>query len=528
MRAPPELSAAFEATVILSLVGGVLGAAASAHGARRRARRDAPRAAPRERVKASARAVAVLAHPLAQLVFVCVLVYLNQVAFDAYVLTAHGGSAAFAQRFVGPGWFAIARTDPVVGFVAARVRDAAGAGDGSWLSFTLFRVQAFLELPFTLFAYLAVARMLGRGVHRTLARAPLVALASASFTVTFSLVELLLRNPWTNDDLLLRALSAIVTPCWVVAASRLEDRAPPRSGDRRPSGVLGLAVFLAGAGAIAFIVLALYDAFLLYNLAHLPRYAVGLAIAVPVAALASRSRRGSIAPSPAGSGARRRAPRRSTRSPRRSRRSPSCSSYRRSRFDTGVGTRQRTRRARSSSPAPRGRASSAPRGGRSGASASSSSWRSAPAWRSRASRRPLRSLRAPLSRSWRSRGGPSRSSRRRSSPRAPSRSFSAASVLYPRRSMKRKPKLTKREKKALSPRPAQPERAQAGHGHIHCIACGRHLAESDFEAPATATTITCEHGSTFPTCVKCMTQSMALVAEHDKTNQPVKVAPAFH
>ena len=93
--------------------------------------------------------------------------------------------------------------------------------------------------------------------------------------------------------------------------------------------------------------------------------------------------------------------------------------------------------------------------------------------------------------------------------------------------MKRKPKLTKREKKAANPRPAQPPR-QHNHGHIHCIACGKHLEESDFEAPATATTITCEHGSTFPTCVKCMSQSMALVAEHDKTNQPVKTAPAFH
>jgi hypothetical protein len=95
--------------------------------------------------------------------------------------------------------------------------------------------------------------------------------------------------------------------------------------------------------------------------------------------------------------------------------------------------------------------------------------------------------------------------------------------------MKRKPKLTKRERKAANPnpRPAQAPR-QHNHGHIHCIACGKHLDEADFEAPATATTITCEHGSTFPTCVKCMSQSMALVAEHDKTNQPVKTAPAFH
>ena len=95
--------------------------------------------------------------------------------------------------------------------------------------------------------------------------------------------------------------------------------------------------------------------------------------------------------------------------------------------------------------------------------------------------------------------------------------------------MKRKPQLTKREKKAMSggPKPAgQPK--QHSHGHIHCIACGRHLDPAEFESPATATTITCDHGSTFPTCVKCMSKSMALVQEHDKTGQPVKSAGAWH
>lgn len=93
--------------------------------------------------------------------------------------------------------------------------------------------------------------------------------------------------------------------------------------------------------------------------------------------------------------------------------------------------------------------------------------------------------------------------------------------------MKRKPQLTKREKKALSPSRAE---APAGHQHqhIHCIACGKHLDEADFEAPATATVITCDHGSNFPSCVQCMPQSMGLVKEHDRTNQPVKVKAAWH
>lgn len=92
--------------------------------------------------------------------------------------------------------------------------------------------------------------------------------------------------------------------------------------------------------------------------------------------------------------------------------------------------------------------------------------------------------------------------------------------------MKRKPRLTKKERKALAP--TRPQAASDGHQHIHCIACGRHLDEADFESPATATIITCDHGSNFPSCVRCMPQSMALVKEHDRTNTPVQVAPAWH
>lgn len=94
--------------------------------------------------------------------------------------------------------------------------------------------------------------------------------------------------------------------------------------------------------------------------------------------------------------------------------------------------------------------------------------------------------------------------------------------------MKRKPLLTKREKKALAPpRPARPPET-SGHGHIHCVACGRHLNESDFEAPAIATTITCDHGSKFASCTKCLAKSTALIKEHDATNTPVRSANAWH
>lgn len=99
---------------------------------------------------------------------------------------------------------------------------------------------------------------------------------------------------------------------------------------------------------------------------------------------------------------------------------------------------------------------------------------------------------------------------------------------YAVRRMKRKPQLTKREKKALAPpRPAQPQGGH-NHEHIHCIACGRHLDAGEFEAPATATTILCDHGSRFPSCTKCVTKSLALLKEHDASNQPVRTATPWH
>ena len=92
--------------------------------------------------------------------------------------------------------------------------------------------------------------------------------------------------------------------------------------------------------------------------------------------------------------------------------------------------------------------------------------------------------------------------------------------------MKRKPKLTKRERKALAGGPAQqPAKAQ----HIHCTACGVHLDASEFEgAAATATLVRCQHGSSFASCTGCVDKTRQLLAEHDRTGQPVRVASAWH
>ena len=95
--------------------------------------------------------------------------------------------------------------------------------------------------------------------------------------------------------------------------------------------------------------------------------------------------------------------------------------------------------------------------------------------------------------------------------------------------MKRTKRLTKREKKALDPRHAAQAAQRAQPQHIHCIACGRHIDPAEFEGPpASATFITCDHGSQFASCVTCIVQAQLLVAQHDRTNQPVKSAQAFH
>ncbi|MBL8685290.1 MAG: hypothetical protein JNK05_39290 [Myxococcales bacterium] len=91
--------------------------------------------------------------------------------------------------------------------------------------------------------------------------------------------------------------------------------------------------------------------------------------------------------------------------------------------------------------------------------------------------------------------------------------------------MKKEKRLTKSEKKALKG-PVKPAADQ----HIHCIACGRHLDTHEFDGggAATAKVLYCQHGSGFPSCTACTAVSQALLDEHDRTNQPVKPAAAWH
>lgn len=92
--------------------------------------------------------------------------------------------------------------------------------------------------------------------------------------------------------------------------------------------------------------------------------------------------------------------------------------------------------------------------------------------------------------------------------------------------MKREKQLTKRERKALAP--PRPGAKGTESQHIHCIACGRHIDRQEFQPAGTAKLVRCQHGSTFASCVECEERTIALLAEHDRTGQPVKTAGAWH
>ncbi|MFE0027731.1 hypothetical protein [Amycolatopsis sp. NPDC059021] len=206
-------------------------------------------------------------NPARWLLAVIALIYLNQVLFTVYVDRVHHGDAGFISRYVPPGWFDLADLGPVPGWFP----------EPGLLSVSLFRISSFWELPFVVFAYLTVCRWLDAAAYRRAVR--LVRPASAACTITFCLIEWELRNPWTTkQDLLIRAASGIVVPLWV---SRF-------AGDtgRRVRSLPDLVLFLISAGALGWLVLAVYDSALLYNLGHVPALLPGAAIATAVLVLA--------------------------------------------------------------------------------------------------------------------------------------------------------------------------------------------------------------------------------------------------
>ena len=203
-----------------------------------------------------------LRHPGTWLLVVVGLVLVNQVLFTVYVRRVWGGDVSRMARLVPDGWFALADLD----WLADRFPVP------ELLPWTVMRAQSALELAFGVLMYLLVCRWFGAEVYRAAVRARWA--VSASYTVTFCLIEIDLPTPYTVDDLVIRVVTGVLVPLLVV---RLAEG---------PAGPPRLVPFVVSVGALGALVLAVYDTAFLYNLGHLVGWlpVAGVAAAVLVGA----------------------------------------------------------------------------------------------------------------------------------------------------------------------------------------------------------------------------------------------------
>lgn len=99
--------------------------------------------------------------------------------------------------------------------------------------------------------------------------------------------------------------------------------------------------------------------------------------------------------------------------------------------------------------------------------------------------------------------------------------------------MKREKRLTRRERKAVSPAGST---HQHGEQHIHCVACGKHLDTAGEARDRAARglksnlwmSIRCAHGSEFYACMGCLEKARTILDEHDRTGNAPRAAAAWH
>lgn len=213
--------------------------------------------------------------PLAALGVVTALIFVNQILFTVYVLRVHDGDPSFIGRYVPPGWFEMATDNTALRTLAEHFPAP------RLLAPSVLRVQSFLELPFGLLAFGTVVRWLDADLYRRVARSALLPLASVSYTAGFCLVEWDLHNPYTVDDIVVRCVSAVLTPLFL---AWLAGRDTCRS--RTEASVPALLVLIGSLGALGALVLVAYDTVLLYNLGRLgSRLPAGLAALAALGAL---------------------------------------------------------------------------------------------------------------------------------------------------------------------------------------------------------------------------------------------------
>jgi hypothetical protein len=190
---------------------------------------------------------------LAAVVAACAI---NQVLFTVYVIRVHAGDASFIARYVPSGWFDLADRNGVIDALARTVPHP------SLLAPTVLRVQAFLELPLVVLAYLTVVRWFDHRLYRRLLDPPVMWISCGAYTAAFMLVEAHFWNPYTRDDLIIRVASCLVTA--LVAGAVLRRVAGRREWS--VDSVPAFAAFIAGTVAFGGLVLVVYDTVLLYNL----------------------------------------------------------------------------------------------------------------------------------------------------------------------------------------------------------------------------------------------------------------------
>jgi hypothetical protein len=223
------------ATVLSCLVLGPRVAAGRHPGSARSTRSaDSPRRSPTRLARSQ-----LGTSPLAALGVVTALIFVNQILFTVHVLRVHGGDPSFIARYLPPGWFETA-TDNTALRTLAEHFPAPGL-----LAPSVLRVQAFLELPFVLPAFGTVMRWLDAELYRRVARSALLPLASVSYTAVFCLVEWDLRSPYTVDDIVVRSVSAVLTPlflAWLAGRDTCRSRTEASVPAHLPAGPAALAV----------------------------------------------------------------------------------------------------------------------------------------------------------------------------------------------------------------------------------------------------------------------------------------------
>ncbi len=202
--------------------------------------------------------------PGSWLSLVVAAVYCNQLLFTVYALRVRHGDLSDLARRVPNGWFELA-DNRLMATLAAHVPAP------QLLAVTALRIPSLLELPFGLLGYLTIVNWLDPRRYRRLATPGVLALACATYTVTFGLIEWRLRTPYTGQDLVLRAISGVLC---AVALSWLGRRGSAPAGVGAPRSPTELLAFAASAAALGYLVLAVYDTAMLYSLgrtgAHLP------------------------------------------------------------------------------------------------------------------------------------------------------------------------------------------------------------------------------------------------------------------